>query len=96
MTDQCACGQKLHYDDPKKQITVEGIIHDLGATVRIEYRGRAWGFQRHFVALHGLPKGDNIPTIAGQYDFKEIKPIDKKYNTGPKKRNQPINKRPAR
>jgi hypothetical protein len=71
----CACGKPLHYTSELTQHLVETMIADLGDCVKITVMelGRAFMVPRHFIALHTIT-GRDLPKLAEQYGFKEIKP----------------------
>lgn len=55
----CACGQPLHYANPKTQAMTEALIAQLGEYIKISrFDGRAWMVQRHYIALHGISAKD--------------------------------------
>ena len=92
MSEICACGRELHYNDPAKQKMVETLIKEVGSSnVLITTNNKTYSVPRHYIALHGL-KASELPILATQYNFREILPMTKKHSTK-SKRSKPINKR---
>lgn len=67
----CACGQPLHYSDPKKFEMVQKIVDQFGETIPVQAPGGTWAVPRHYIALHGL-KAEELPELAKKYEFKKI------------------------
>ena len=65
MTDKCACGKPLHYNDPILKDTITQISKDHGDTVRVLSRGAWYRVQRHFIALH-TPHTDDFERLANE------------------------------
>lgn len=71
--ERCACGRPLHYTDPYVRAIVEELIADLGPdiTVRELETGRAWRIPRHYIALHGIKRGE-LRDLATRFGFTEV------------------------
>lgn len=67
MSEQCHCGQPLHYTDPKVEYLIRAMVKELGPTVPVTVEEHTWLVPRHWIALHGL-KAEELPTLG----FEEI------------------------
>lgn len=65
--EMCACGQPLHYSDPKTQAMVQEMVDTFGPLIRVSVGGRTWKVPRHYIALHGL-RAQDLPDL----DFEEV------------------------
>lgn len=68
-SEDCACGQPLHYPDPAIREKVEQIVENLGPFVHVTTPEGTWRVQRHYIALHGL-KAEELPSLGL---FKKVK-----------------------
>lgn len=71
MSEQCPCGEPLHYRTPGMQTVVEDLIRAVGPTVPVTVGNRTWEVPRHYIALHGL-RADNLAALADHYGFLEV------------------------
>lgn len=73
MTELCACGQPLHYGDPKIEALVRRMIReaDGDSYVTVSTPQGSWRVQRHYIALHGL-QADQLPRLAIQLGFEPV------------------------
>ena len=67
----CACGQRLHYQDPANYAKVAALVRELGSDLPVTVGRRTWMVPRHFIALHGLRAAD-LPELALIYGFTEV------------------------
>jgi hypothetical protein len=62
MTIYCACGQPLHYDDPRTQAIVQQQCETLGQDIRVRIGTRIFLMPRHYLALHNVVAAD-VPNL---------------------------------
>jgi len=67
----CACGQPLHYTDPRIQAMVQAFVDACGELVMVTTPAGSWWVPRHFIALHGL-NAEDVPAIAARYGFVKV------------------------
>ncbi len=74
--EMCACGQQLHYSNPKKREMVEELIAELGPLVEVSIsRGQKLRVPRHYVALHGNDP-QHYAEVAAKLGFQEVNQND--------------------
>lgn len=70
-TETCACGQPLHYTNPRVEAMIRELIALVGdEMIEVSVRGRRFKVQRHYIALHGLNAQD---LLRGFLPFEELK-----------------------
>ena len=73
MTDEklCACGQPLHYTDPKVEEQVSTVVEMMGENIKVVTPGGIYEIPRHYIALHGI-KASEVPDLAEQLGFPKV------------------------
>jgi hypothetical protein len=68
----CACGEPLHYRNPRFQALIESLVAQLGPDIRVTLPGgRSWMVPRHYIALHGVGNGE-LAYLAAKYGWEEV------------------------
>jgi len=68
---RCACGQPLHYRNPRIQAEVQRLVDELGELTRVRTPDGEWLVPRHYIALHGLSAYE-LPRLAKQYGWLKV------------------------
>ena len=72
MAELCACGKPLHYTNSELEKIMRMMVEQKGETITVTVGDRSWRVPRHFIALHGIDKGSELPELAAKYGFEEI------------------------
>lgn len=67
----CACGEPLHYSDPKTESQVRTVVERMGPNIRVNTPDGVYEVPRHYIALHGIEAAE-IPQLAEELGFPKV------------------------
>lgn len=70
MTEFCACGRVLHYENPAIERFVQDSITRWGPTLDVVTLTTTWHVPRHFAALHGIDLA-LLPRLARRFHWRK-------------------------